>query len=406
MMESRTIAIAGGGIGGLSAALELANKGFRVEVLERAKSLREVGAGLQLSANAVHVLDRLGLGEHLRACATAPDGIRVNSARSGKAITTIPLGKSYAKRYGAPYLVIHRADLQSALANAAADHPDITLKFGHEVRDAVRHSRGLTIQADHNGAIEEIRAIAMIGADGVWSETRSEILKLPKAAYSGRTAWRATIPANMLPISMQGWSASHTGLWLGNQAHLVHYPINNGAKINLVAIVQDDWIEKGWNAIGNRAWLLERFKGWSPEARTMLQTPSRWLKWALCGIENPQGRWGEGPVTLLGDAAHGMLPFLAQGAGMSIEDGAVLARSIQPGPIKDLEEGLRRYERLRRPRVTRVIKQARKNGEIYHLSGPSAIIRNLGMKALGGQKLIDQYDWLYGWSPEAESVQA
>jgi salicylate hydroxylase len=390
--RSRSIVIAGAGIGGLTAALALARAGFRTVVLEQARRLEETGAGIQLSPNAVHVLADLGLARQLASRVVAPEAIRILRARSGRELARVPLGASAQARYGAPYWVIHRADLQAVLIEAVDQNPNIALRLGARVDDFALHSNGVTVQArvDHV-TIDEL-GIALIAADGVWSDLRGRFSDTAAPRFARRTAWRAVVPALRVPAEFR---APTTHLWLGAKAHLVHYPVNAGRNINIVAIIEDEWHEPGWSAVGRRDELLARFAKWAAPARDLLALPDQWLKWALFDRASPP-RPGHGPFTLLGDAAHPVLPFLAQGGALAIEDAAVLAARLADNP-DDPAAGLRAYEKQRRARTTRVQRAARAVGRSYHLRGPAALVRNTALAVMGGGSLLGRYDWLYGW---------
>jgi salicylate hydroxylase len=393
MPASRSIIIAGAGIGGLTAALALARAGYRSVVLEQAARLEEAGAGIQLSPNATRILIALGLSDRLRPRVIAPEAIRVLEGRSGRPIARIPLDHAEA-RYGAPYWVIHRADLQDILATAADESTDIELHLGARVEDFALHSHGITVAAKTLGGSRDEQGIALIGADGLWSSLRARLGDRDPPRFAQRTAWRATVPAEGLTPDFR---APVTTLWLGRDAHLVHYPVKGGRLVNIVAIITDTWAERGWTAEGQRDDLLARFAAFAPEARALLALPQRWQKWAL--FDRPVARAGSGPVTLLGDAAHPVLPFLAQGAALAIEDAAVLARCLQQSP-DDISHAFRRYEGLRRRRVARTQREAQRNGQRYHLAGLRASLRNTALRAMGGERLLRRYDWLYGWTPE------
>ncbi|HOV02826.1 MAG TPA: FAD-dependent monooxygenase [Kaistiaceae bacterium] len=392
MAATRTIIIAGAGIGGLTAALMLARSGFRVAVLERARELSEVGAGIQLSPNALRPLYELGLGPALEAAAVRPERIEIRKASNARLLATIPLADEIERRHGAPYLVIHRADLQRILYEAACEDPDIRVELGVSFIDAVSHANGITVTADRDFEPIEYRGLGLIGADGVWSRVRRRVIGGPEPVYTQRTAWRATIPAKKMPA---GLPRDATGLWLGREAHLVHYPISAGREINIVAVVVDDWQEEDWSAPGDASWLATRFEAWAEAPRELLSLPDRWLKWALCGVD-PDFDWSDKATTLLGDAAHAMLPFLAQGGAMAIEDATVLARRL--ASAKDsVAEVFAAYEAERKPRVVRVVREAAENGRVYHWSGPAALARNMALRHSSPEKLISRYDWLYGW---------
>ena len=395
MAPSRNIIVAGAGIGGLTTALALAQRGFRVVVLDQAKQLEEAGAGIQLSPNASRILIGHGLEQRLAADAIAPEAIEVRSDR-GRLLSRIPLGDVAAERYGAPYWVTHRGDLQAALAEAAKANPDIVLKLDTRVEDFVAHGHGVTVGCRHGPNTADETGIALICADGLWSRLRLRLGHREKPVFRRRTAWRALVPAAGVAPDLR----SHVvRLWLGRGAHLVQYPVKSGALINIVAIVGDAWDRPGWSEAGARAEIIARFspRRWGDQPRELVAAPQQWNKWALYDLP-PLRRWGDGPVTLVGDAAHPMLPFLAQGAAMAIEDAAVLAASLARTP-DDVPGAMRRYERERRNRTHRAQRGAQRNSRAYHLTGSAALARNLYLRAVGGKMLLRSYDWLYAWRP-------
>src|SRR5689334_5240931 len=383
------IVIAGAGIGGLTAALALAARGFRIIVLEKAERLEEVGAGLQLSPNASRVLVELGLTERLKLRAVVPDAVSIMSARAGGELLRMPLGEAASARAGAPYWVVHRADLQSALAGAVADHPDIDLKLGATFEDVAPHARGLTV-VHRSGTIRRSDlASALVGADGIWSTVRQHLFPEVQPRFSGLIAWRGTLDATQLP---KDYTARRVQLWMGRNAHLVAYPIAGGRQINVVAVLPGTWNRPGWSTPGDPLEVMDAFAGprWPPAARMMLATVDSWRKWALFGV--PDGcPWSKGPVALLGDSVHAMLPFAAQGAGMAIEDAAVLARHLSLQAAEStagISAALKQYGRAREARVRRVQRTARQQGRIYHFSGPLAAARDLAIRALGPDRML------------------
>lgn len=393
MTSPSTILVAGAGIGGLAAALALARAGFRVVVFEAAPALSEAGAGIQLSPNATRVLSALGVVEALRACAVAPAAIRVLNARSGREIVRIPLGRAVEARYGAPYWVVHRADLQRALLEAAAARPEIVLRLGFTIVDHAVGEHGVTVVGKtQSGVLVEEQGHALVGADGLWSTVRARLGRDSAPRFRGRAAWRALIPAG---DADPAWRRPLTQLWLGPDAHLVHYPVRAGDAVNIVAIVKDDRAARGWAAPGDRDALLARFRRWSAKARAILEAPARWQIWSLHDLP-PAPRPGRGPVTLLGDAAHAMLPFLAQGGAMAIEDAAVLADCAAHRP-DDLAAAFRTYEQLRQVRTMRAAQESARMGAIYHLGGALAAARDFVMRRAGGERLAARQDWLYRW---------
>lgn len=393
MASSRNIIVAGAGIGGLSAALMLAQSGFRVTVLEQSERLEETGAGIQLSPNATRILIALGLGPRLKADAVSPSAVAIRTASGGR-LARIPLGDRAERRYGAPYWSIHRGDLQAALLEAVQASPDIALHLGTRVEDFVEHGNGISAACRHGAASADQHGIALIGADGLWSKLRTRLGHWTQPEFRQRTAWRALIPAASVAPEFR---TDEVQLWLGRDAHLVHYPVRGGKLINIVAIVTDQWSEPGWSAEGKRDELLAHYSPWrwAEPVREFLALPERWVKWALYDLP-PLHDWGNGRVTLLGDAAHPMLPFLAQGAAMAIEDAAVLTDHLARQP-DDPARAMRRYERSRRRRTARVQRAARSNGRVYHLTAGEAVARNLFLRLLGGKMLLRRYNWLYDW---------
>lgn len=326
MATSRTIVVAGAGIGGLTTALALAGRGFRVVLIEKAERLEQVGAGLQLSPNASRVLTDLGLGDALAARAITPDAVSLNSARSSGELARLPLGDAAAFRAGAPYWVIHRADLQAVLLDAVTNTPAIELRLGWQFEDAVAHARGVTVSRRRDVVRELEPALALIGADGVWSAVRHQFFPDAQPQFAGLIAWRGTIDARLLPRELIG---RRVQLWMGPNAHLVGYPVSGGRQVNIVAILPGNWNRPGWSAPGDVNVIRTRFAEatWPAAARMMIGAVDDYRRFALFTMPEG-GAWTAGPMALLGDAAHAMLPFAAQGAGMAIEDAAVLAKCL------------------------------------------------------------------------------
>jgi salicylate hydroxylase len=381
----------------LTAALALARNGFRVVVLEQAERLQETGAGIQLSPNASRILIDLGLADRLRPAVTVPTALRVLSAASGHEIVRMPLTGA-EERYGAPYWAIHRGDLQEALAAATSRQPGITLKLGVRVEDFIAHRNGLTVLTYGGAGMMDEHGVALIAADGLWSQARTRLGHGEAPRFAGRVAWRGLVPARVVAPEFR---EPLIHLWLGHDAHFVHYPVKAGGVINLVVISSDRWQQPGWSEPANRAELVPRLaaEAWAPPARALIGLPEAWLKWALCE-RRPIWRWSKGPVALLGDAAHPMLPFLAQGAGMAIEDAAVAAQCLARTP-DDPATALRTYVAIRRGRTRKVQREAARNGTIYHLAGPWGWLRDRVMRAMGGPRLLANYDWIYDWRPPA-----
>jgi len=395
---SRTIFIAGAGIGGLTAALALARQGFRIVVLEKAERLEEAGAGLQLSPNASRVLIDLGLQPRLAPRAVTPEAISIMSARSGGEIARLPLGEAATARAGAPYWVVHRADLQAALQAEVIDHPDIELRLGCQFEDVASHAKWLTVAHRSSATRQQELALALVGADGIWSSVRNHLFPKVQPQFSGLIAWRGTLDAAQLP---REYAARRVQLWMGPNAHLVAYPISGAQQINVVAVVPGTWNRPGWSAPGDIAEIKNAFASspWPGAARMMVGAVDSWRKWALFTVPE-RSEWTAGASALLGDAAHAMLPFAAQGAGMAIEDAAVLARCLgetqrEGGPT--IAAAMQRYAQLRRSRVARMARAARSAGRIYHLTGPVAFARDLTIRAMGAKRLLARQNWIYDW---------
>ncbi len=391
MGERRNIVIAGAGIGGLTVALALAQRGFPAIVCERAEKLSEVGAGIQLSPNVGRVLAGLGLDKAVAGIAAEPRSLNVRSGTSGRLLNTISLS-GMAQRYGFPWRVAARSELQQVLAGAALAHPDIELRLGRTVADFAAGRDEMLVSTESRSGRSVLPAAALIVADGVSSRLRDKIDGAETAKPIGRTAWRATIPARVAETIL---SADAVGLWLGPDAHLVHYPIAGGRMINIVAIVKEDWTGVGWSEPGDHYQLAAHFAGWGKAARAIVGAPSEWRKWAILSVD-PTGPWVSDRAALLGDAAHAMPPFLAQGAAMAIEDAAVLAASFAADP-EDAAAALFAYEAARKPRVATVHRAAFETGMHYHHGGALAVMRNAALWLAGARLALRRNDWIYGW---------
>jgi salicylate hydroxylase len=394
---SRTIFVAGAGIGGLTTSLALAKKGFRAVVLEKAEKLEETGAGLQLSPNASRILVELGIEPRLAGRAVTPESINIMSARAGGEICRLPLGEAATFRAGAPYWVVHRADLQAALLAQVEVTPDVELRLGCQFEDVTKHARGLTIVQRQGLTRQQDVANALIGADGIWSSVRHHLFPEVQPQFSGLIAWRGTLEATALP---REYTSPRVQLWMGPNAHLVAYPISAGRQINVVAIVAGTWNRPGWSAPGESNEIKQFFASarWPATARMLASAVDEWKRWALYTLPDG-GEWHDGQIALLGDAAHAMLPFAAQGAGMAIEDAAVLAKCLAEGgsDAAGVTAALRKYARQRRSRVAKIQRLAARQGRIYHMSGPMAAARDLFIRALGGKAMMSRQDWIYDW---------
>lgn len=390
--------IAGGGIGGLTSSLALARCGFRVTLLEQAPRLEEIGAGIQLSPNATRTLIGLGLGDALRPLAVVPSELRVMNARTGREIVRMPLGKFAEDRYGAPFWLLHRADLLGALAGAASRQLGITIKLGRQVQDYVTHPNGITVSSSTATGIADERGFAVLAADGLWSSLRVQLGDSVLPRFTGRSAWRGSIPARELRAEFREPAVY---LWIGPDAHLVHYPVKAGELTNIVVITADRGRivspERSKPATPGDLMSCLSDNDWAMPARTLVRLPAAWQKWPLYD-RPPLKRWSRGPVGLLGDAAHPMLPYLAQGAAMAIEDSVVVADCFARQP-DDPALALRAYCSARRGRTRKLQLLSARNGKRYHFSQPRAWFRNAAMRALGGTGLLNHYDWIYRWQP-------
>ncbi|HEV7344522.1 MAG TPA: FAD-dependent monooxygenase [Devosia sp.] len=383
----RTYYIVGAGIAGLTLALALAKFGATVVVLERDATLSEFGAGLQVSPNARKILDNLGLHDALSARSLEPVGIDIYPYRRATPLVTLELGATIRQRFGAAYAVMHRADLADTLYKACRRFANIDIQFGIRGWDAVSHARGVTISIDEaNGQSRTVRAQALIGADGVHSRTRTQLLGGPAATYSKRVAWRTLLPFQ----SAAGQIAlDRVSVLFGPGFHMVCYPLPHRRQINiaLFAKAPADAANMGKHPA------LPSTRRPSARIQTLMSAASDgWTPWPLYTVETPN--WHLGNVGLMGDAAHAMVPFQAQGAAMGIEDAAVLAPLLVNQP--SAEAAFAQYAATRRRRVSRVASVSATNGRIFHMPWPLSIARNLAISLQGRQGHLRRLAWLYG----------
>jgi salicylate hydroxylase len=390
------IAIIGAGLGGLTAALAMLKKGFEVIVLEQAAALKEIGAGVQLSSNATGVLYRLGLGKALEKAASEPLGKRVRLWNTGQIWPLFDLGAVSRERYGYPYLTMHRADLHQVLADGVTRLQPDAIRLNEKVtgieqngsRVRISTARGTTYEAD-----------VAVGADGVHSITR-EILFGPDAPrYSGVMAWRGVIKASALPEPLRApWGTN----WVGPGAHVIQYPLRNGALINFVGAVEGNrWEVESWSEQGTREECLSDFEGWHEEVRTLINAIETPYKWVL-KVRDPMQTWMRGNVTLLGDACHPTLPFLAQGAAMAIEDGYILARALEKYP-DDIARALQRYEDARKERTARVVTGSAANTKRFHNPALASAegAHEYVNREWTEEKIKERYEWLFKYDVDA-----
>ncbi|MFM9943407.1 MAG: FAD-dependent monooxygenase [Hyphomicrobiaceae bacterium] len=393
MSDPRPILIAGGGISGLAAALALAATGRSSRILERRVTFSESGAGIQLSPNAVHVLRHLGLADRLAPHVGTPAAIVVRDGATGSVLQRLPLDPWLEARHGAPYWVAHRRDLQAALLAACRDHPLIDIVTSFDVDRVVETAAGIEA-VGIDGARQT--GVLLIGADGLHSRLRTIVAPGQAAIFSGRTAARTVIPAGAAP---SGLEPDSSGVWLATGAHVVHYPVRAGSEIAVVVIRQESWqpaAGAGWSEPVAADAIAASLNGFASAITTFLAQGRDWRRWALFDAP-PLPRWSASGLTLIGDAAHPALPFLAQGGAMGLEDAVSLAAAlVRHG---DIATALRAHEVARRPRTARVATAARRNGRIFHLGGLAARARNVTLRNISGERVMASYDWLYGWRP-------
>ena len=372
------IAIAGAGIAGLTSAVALAQRGFEVDVFERSKRLEEVGAGIQLSPNATAVLEKLGILARLAGKISEPEALSIRDGSSGALLARMPLGQVVRKRYGGPYCTLHRADLQMALLAAAKDQASVSIILDAEVGDVRDTANGVAFSAGG----ESRDADLLVAADGVHSKIRTEHFGYTGPTSFGRSAWRAIVPTKELASLVP---ANDVGLWLGARGHLVHYPVNAGANVNVVVIAAGEPPDPPTSAFGSLA-------------RQLIQSIPAWALSPLLGVDASRSA-SRGRVVLIGDAAHATAPSAAQGGALAIEDAWTLARMLATSP-NDPTKALASYTAARARRVTRVASLALNNLNAYELTGVPAFLRNSILRVTPAMLLLSRFDWLFGWRPK------
>ena len=391
---TRQVLIAGGGIGGLAAALTCSRAGWQVRLYEQTSEFGVVGAGIQMGPNVVRVLHSWGLAEGLASVAAFPERLQVRNAVSGAELGVLRLGAITVQRYGAPYATIHRADLHQLLLQALRQHEGVRLSLQQTVDSYTQTADAVSVRT-LDGA--EMEGDVLVGADGLWSRVREQLLKDGLPRVTGHLAYRAMLPQHSLPQALRSQQIT---AWLGPKLHVVQYPVRRGEWLNVVAIVQGRVAgdPQNWDHRTNAADLYAAMAGTCTPLQALIEAVPEWRLWALCdrppmrsAAEQAQGR-----VALLGDAAHPMRPYLAQGAGMAIEDaarlGQVLAQALDPA--LDVRTLLGNYALSRWQRNARVQARSIRNGKIFHLDGPVRLGRDVALKLLG-ERLLD-VPWLYG----------
>ena len=388
-MGSKAVIIAGGGIGGLAAALGLARKGVSSCVLERAGEFGEIGAGIQIGPNAFHCFDYLGVGDEARAKAVYIDSLRLMDGLGGEQIATIPLDKDFRERFGNPYAVVHRPDLHGVLLDACRHSGLVELRTRHNVIRYEQDGAAVRVHCDNDTRLE---GLALIGADGLRSAVRQQLVGDGEPRVSGHTTYRSVIPTEKMPEDLR-WNAAT--LWAGPRCHIVHYPLAGWKLFNLVVTYHNDVSEAVAGKPVEKDEVRRGFEHIAPRARQIIDHGEDWKLWVLCD-RDPVLNWVDGRVALLGDAAHPMLQYFAQGACMAMEDAVCLAHMFEHNG-DDIETALQRYMQKRRVRTARVQIDSRLIGEyIYHAQGATAEVRNQVMSGLSPEQWFDKLGWLYG----------
>jgi salicylate hydroxylase len=396
MARAPRIAIIGGGIAGLAAAVALHRRGIEVTVYEQAPELSEIGAGVQMTPNAMNALKALGLEEAAMTVAFEPQSQVLRSWKSGRIIYRAPIKGVFRERFGAPLCSFHRADLLSVLVRPL---PDRVVRLGAR---CVSVEPRETSAAAHFADGSAVEADIVVGADGIHSLVRTSLFGADRPRFTGCLCWRGLVPVDRIPPGLIEPSSLN---WMGPRGHVVHYYVRRGEMVNFVVIHDtEEWIEESWIREADRAELMATYANWNDKLLRLFECSERYFKWGLFDRE-PLPRWTKGRVTLLGDSAHAMLPFLAQGAGMGIEDGCVLAELVARLP-NALDDALRRYEALRVPRTGRAVMGSRERAKLNHLPSRWARLRRdaeyMARQVLYPDGTAHRVAWLYGYDVAAE----
>jgi 2-polyprenyl-6-methoxyphenol hydroxylase-like FAD-dependent oxidoreductase len=389
-MANESFLIAGGGIAGLAAALAVAGTGRTATILEQAPVFEEVGAGLQLGPNAVKSLKLLGAWEAIAPWTFTPQRLVIRDGHSGVTLLDVDLGGLFEQRFGEPYRVIHRADLLAGLLSFARASREIILRPGKRLTGFTELA-GTVVTETVSG--ESFSGEALIGADGIRSVIRENLVGGEPAYFAGQVLFRALVPLSEMPVD---FDVSAVTLWLCRRAHVVHYPVSAGRSLNIVAAANGFWTDEGWSSHAEPDEVAPSFAGCDSRLVAALAMPTGWTKWA--GVRRqPAPFWSKGRITLIGDAAHPMLPYLAQGAAMALEDAAVLSGILSAE--SDIPAAFSAYEEQRLARTNRVVRSSRRQAWIYHASGLLRLVRNAYFRRLGADAFLSRMAWLYGWEP-------
>ncbi|WP_417598011.1 3-hydroxybenzoate 6-monooxygenase [Pararhodobacter oceanensis] len=395
-MSDNRVVIAGGGIGGLATAIGLAQKGIASLVLEKSATLGEIGAGIQLGPNAFHAFDYLGVGDQARAMAVYIDNLRLMDALSGAEVTRIPLDEAFRARFNNPYAVVHRGELHGVLLKACIAHPLVELRTNAAVAGYAQGGNGVEAVLQDG---ERVAGSLLIGADGLWSKVRAQMLGDGAPRVSGHTTYRSVIAREDMPEDLRWNDAT---LWGGPKCHIVHYPLSGGQSFNLVVTYHNDAAAPVAGLPVSHAEVAQGFEHVHPRARQIIERGQDWKLWVLCD-RDPVMDWVDGRVALLGDAAHPQLQYFAQGACMALEDAVALAHCLDGAA--DKAAALVAYNDLRVLRAARIQLQSRAIGEhIYHPAGAHAALRNKVMSSRSAEQWYDQVAWLYGSTGIAGAV--
>lgn len=394
--------IIGAGVAGLTSALALAHKGIASVVLESRDKLAEVGAGLQLASNATRLLDRWGVLPDLLKVGVEPHYLELRDGLKFIDRVHVDLTDVAQRRWHAPYMTIHRADLQNVLYSAATKNPLIEIRLGEKVVDVTKTtSQSVSIKSVAQDEPNTFETPLVIACDGVWSKVRQTAPLDDHAKFSGFIAWRATIAVDSLPenFTRSLSDIATVSAWMGPNNHFVAYPINAGKAFNFVAITTGSNPGAVWSRDGDKTVLLKHFSNWHPTIREIIETVDNWTYWPLFGMV-PHRFWDGDLRVFLGDASHGFLPFAAQGAAMAIEDSAVLAEVLSMDQLP-LSKALDIFSKIRSERVSAVDKRGAFNRFVYHATGPVALARNFVMKTRPAESFMSSLDWLYDYDATA-----
>lgn len=383
------VIVVGGGIGGLAAALALVRRGFRVQVLEQAPEIGEIGAGIQLGPNAFHAFDALGVGDKARSRSVFTDFMVMHDAIDEYQIGKIETGEAFRQRFGNPYAVIHRVDVHLSLLEGAQETGRVEFKTDTQIQRVEQDDNGVAVYDQHGNVY---RGVALIGADGVKSVVRQTYVQDP-ARVTGHVVYRAVVEKEDFPEELR-WNAA--SLWAGPNCHLVHYPLRGGEQYNVVVTFHSREQEEWGVTEGSKEEVQSYFQGICPKARQLIDLPKSWKRWATADRE-PIEQWTYGRATLLGDAAHPTTQYMAQGACMAIEDAVTLGEALRVHD-NDWDKALDLYQRSRVARTARIVLSSREMGRIYHAKGVERLIRNDLWKGRSQERFYDAIEWLYGWN--------